>query len=99
MIGAGESVTKNILQKTIIEYKKLHPGITIELLNLCSDQLYNDSRYSRLDLVFVNSTIIVNENKYKCFKLIDIEDCFLQHLIFIKTLKILSALNQYYLNL
>lgn len=75
-IGAGESVTKNLLKKTIIEYKKIYPGITIELLNLSSDALYNDLRYGRLDLVFINSTIIINENKYKRFKLIDIEDCF-----------------------
>lgn len=75
-IGAGESVTRNILKKTIIEYKKLYPGITIELVNSSSDQLYNDLRYGRLDIVFINSTVVINENKYKFFKLIDIEDCF-----------------------
>ena len=75
-IGAGESVTRTLLKKTIIEYKKLHPGITIELVNLSSEHLYNDLRYGRLDLIFINSTIIINENRYKCFKLIDIEDCF-----------------------
>ncbi|MBR3211012.1 MAG: LysR family transcriptional regulator [Bacilli bacterium] len=75
-IGAGESVTKTLLKDTIIEYKRIYPGITIELLNLSSDALYNDLRYGRLDLVFINSTIIINENRYKCFKLIDIEDCF-----------------------
>lgn len=75
-IGAGDSVTKNILKDTITEYKKLHPGITIELHNSSSEQLYNDLRYGRLDLIFVNSTVIINENKYKCFKLKDIEDCF-----------------------
>ena len=75
-IGAGESVTRTILKKTIIEYKKLHPGITIELVNLSSEDLYNGLRYGRLDLIFINSTIIINENKYNCFKLIDIEDCF-----------------------
>lgn len=75
-IGAGDSVTKNILKDTITEYKKLHPGITIELHNSSSEQLYNDLRYGRLDLIFINSTVIINENKYKCFKLKDIEDCF-----------------------
>ena len=75
-IGAGESVTRTILKKTIVEFKKLHPGITIELVNLSSENLYNDLRYGRLDLIFINSTIIINENKYKCFKLLDIEDCF-----------------------
>lgn len=75
-IGAGDSVTKNILKDTITEYKKSHPGITIELHNSSSEQLYNDLRYGRLDLIFVNSTVIINENKYKCFKLKDIEDCF-----------------------
>ena len=75
-IGAGESVTRTILKDTIIQYKKLHPGITIEIVNLNSEQLYNDLRYGRLDIIFINSTVIVNENKYKCFKLIDIEDCF-----------------------
>ena len=75
-IGAGESVTKTLLKKTIVEFKKLHPGIVIELINLSSDHLYNDLRYGRLDLVFINSTTIINENKYKWFKLIDIEDCF-----------------------
>ena len=75
-IGAGESVTKNILKKTIIEFKKLHPGITIELYNSSSDKLYNDLRYGRLDLIFINSTIIINENKYIHFKVSDIEDCF-----------------------
>ena len=54
-IGAGESVTKNILKKTIIEFKKLHPGITIELYNSSSEKLYNDFRYGRLDLIFINS--------------------------------------------
>lgn len=75
-IGAGESVTRNILKDTIVKYKLLHPGITIELLNLNSDQLYNDLRYGRLDLIFINSTVIINENKYKSFKLLEIEDCF-----------------------
>lgn len=75
-IGAGDSVTRHILKDTIIEYKKLHPGITIELLNLNSEQLYNDLRYGRIDLIFINSTVVVNEAKYKCFKLLDIEDCF-----------------------
>ena len=75
-IGAGDSVSKHLLKDTIIEYKKLHPRITIELHNRSSEQLYNDLRYGKLDLIFINSTIIINENKYKCFKLIDIEDCF-----------------------
>lgn len=75
-IGAGDSVTKNLLKKTIVEYKKLHPGITIEIANSSSEELYNDLRYGRIDLIFINSTVIINENKYKCFKLIDIEDCF-----------------------
>ena len=75
-IGAGDSVTKNILKKTIVEFKKLHPGITIEISNLSSEELYNDLRYGRVDLIFINSTVIINENKYKSFKLIDIEDCF-----------------------
>ena len=75
-IGAGESVTRKILRKTIIEYKKLYPGISIELLNSSSEQLYNDFRYGRIDLIFINSTIVVNENKYKSFKVLYIEDCF-----------------------
>ena len=75
-IGAGDSVTRNILKKTIVEYKKLHPGITIEIFNTSSEELYNDLRYGKVDLIFINSTIVVNENKYKSFKLIDIEDCF-----------------------
>lgn len=75
-IGAGESVTKHILKNTIIEYKKLHPGITLELINSSSEQLYNDIRYGRIDIAFINSTVVINENKYKSFKLIDIEDCF-----------------------
>ena len=75
-IGAGDSITRNILKDTIIEYKKLHPLIEIEIHNSSSEHLYNDLRYGRLDLIFVNSTICVNENKYKCNKLMDIEDCF-----------------------
>ena len=75
-IGAGDSVTKHILKKTIVDYKKLYPGITIELFNSSSEQLYNDLRYGKTDLVFINSTVIINENKYKTFKLLDIEDCF-----------------------
>ena len=89
-IGAGESVTRNILKDTIIEYKKLHPGITIEILNLNSEQLYNDLRYGRLDLIFINSTVIINENKYKCFKLIDIEDCFFTTKEFYKKIENIS---------
>ena len=75
-IGAGDSVTKHILKKTIVDFKKLYPGITIELFNSSSEQLYNDLRYGKTDLVFINSTVIINENKYKTFKLLDIEDCF-----------------------
>lgn len=75
-IGAGDSITRNILKKTIVEYKKLHPKITIEISNSSSEELYNDLRYGRIDIIFINSTIIINENKYKSFKLIDIEDCF-----------------------
>ena len=75
-IGAGESVTTNLLKETIVEFKKLHPGVTIELDNHSSDILYNNLRYGRLDLVFINNTVIINENKYHCFKLLDIEDCF-----------------------
>lgn len=75
-IGAGDSVSKHLLKDTIVEYKKLHPGITIELHNRSSEQLYNDLRYGRLDLIFINYTVIINENKYKYFKLIEIEDCF-----------------------
>lgn len=75
-IGAGDSITKSILKQTIIDYKKLHPSITIEISNSSSEQLYSDLKLGRVDLVFINSTIIINENKYKCFKLIDIEDCF-----------------------
>jgi len=91
-IGAGESVTKHILKNTIIEYKKLHPGITIELINLSSEQLYNDIRYGRIDLAFINSTVIINENKYKTFKLIDIEDCFFTIPSFAKKIKNISNL-------
>lgn len=86
-IGAGESVTKHILKPTIIEYKKLHPGITIELINQSSEQLYNDIRYGRIDLAFINSTVIINENKYQSFKLIDIEDCFFTTQEFAKKIK------------
>jgi len=75
-IGAGESVVRNILKKTIINYKKLYPGITIELINSSSEQLYSDLKYGRIDLVFINSTVIINNNKYKSFKVTDIEDCF-----------------------
>lgn len=75
-IGAGDSVTRNLLKKTIVEYKKIHPGIGIEISNSSSEDLYNDLRYGRVDLIFINSTVIINENKYKCFKLTDIEDCF-----------------------
>lgn len=75
-IGAGDSVTRNLLKKTIVEFKKLHPGITIEISNSSSEDLYNDLRYGRIDIIFINSTVIINENKYKSFKLIDIEDCF-----------------------
>lgn len=75
-IGAGDSVTKNLLKKTIVDYKKLHPGITIEISNRSSEHLYDDLRYGRVDIIFINSTIIINENKYKSFKLLDIEDCF-----------------------
>ena len=75
-IGAGESITKSILKKSIIEFKRLHPGITIELVNLGNEQMYNDLRYGKLDLIFINSTIFVNKNKYQVFKLMDIEDCF-----------------------
>ena len=75
-IGAGESVTKSLLLKTIIEYKKLHPGVTIEVVNSGNEQMYNDLRYGKLDIVFINSTVPVNANKYEVFKLTDIEDCF-----------------------
>ena len=75
-IGAGDSVTRNLLKKTIVEFKKLHPGITIEISNSSSEDLYNDLRYGRIDIIFINSTVIINENKYQSFKLIDIEDCF-----------------------
>lgn len=75
-IGAGDSVSRYLLKETIIEYKKLHPRIKIEIHNRSSEQLYNDLRYGRLDLVFINSTVCINESKYKCEKLIDIEDCF-----------------------
>ena len=89
-IGAGESVTRTLLKKTIVEYKKLHPGITIELINLSSQELYNDLRYGKLDIVFINSTIIINENRYKCFKLLDIEDCFFTTPTFYKKIKNVS---------
>lgn len=75
-IGAGDSVTKNILKKTIVDYKKIHPKIVIEISNRSSEHLYDDLRYGKVDIIFINSTIIVNENKYKTFKLLDIEDCF-----------------------
>ncbi len=75
-IGAGDSVTRNLLKKTIVEFKRLNPGITIEISNSSSEDLYNDLRYGRIDIIFINSTVIINENKYKSFKLIDIEDCF-----------------------
>ena len=75
-IGAGDSITRNILKDTIIEYKKLHPRIEIEIHNRSSENLYNDLRYGRLDLIFINSTFCINENKYKSDKLLDIEDCF-----------------------
>ena len=75
-IGAGDSVTKNLLKRTIVDYKKLHPGIAIEISNRSSEHLYDDLRYGRVDIIFINSTIIINENKYNRFKLLDIEDCF-----------------------
>ena len=75
-IGAGDSVTRNLLKKTIVEFKKLNPEITIEISDSSSEDLYNDLRYGRIDIIFINSTVIINENKYKSFKLIDIEDCF-----------------------
>lgn len=75
-IGAGDSVTKNLLKQTIIDYKKLHPGITLEISNKSSEDLYDDLRYGKVDIIFINSTIIINEHKYRSFKLLDIEDCF-----------------------
>ena len=75
-IGAGEAIAKSILKKTIVEYKRLHPGITIDLVNTNTEQMYNDLRYGKLDLIFINSTILVNEKKYKTFKLLDIDECF-----------------------
>ena len=75
-IGAGLSVTKNILKDTIVEYKKMYPNISIEIYNLSTEQLYNELRYGRLDLIFINSTLVINTNKYKNFKLLDIEECF-----------------------
>jgi len=93
-IGAGESVTKTILKKTITEYKKLYPRITIELINASSEQLYNDIRYGRIDLAFVNSTIVINENKYQSFKVLDIEDCFFTTPSFASKLKDISNLKE-----
>ena len=61
-IGAGDSVSKHLLKDTIVEYKKLYPRITMELHNRSSEQLYNDLRYGRLDLIFINSTIKIKEN-------------------------------------
>lgn len=86
-IGAGDSVTKSILKDSIIEYKKLHPGISVELHNSSSEQLYNDLRYGRLDVIFVNSTVIINDSKYKCFRLKDIEDCFFTNPILYEKMK------------
>lgn len=93
-IGAGDSVTKNILKKTIVEYKKLHPGITIEISNRSSEHLYDDLRYGRVDIIFINSTIIVNENKYNSFKLLDIEDCFFTSSELYQKLKNVTNLKQ-----
>lgn len=85
-IGAGESVSKNILKKTIVEYKKLYPGITIELLNLSSERLYNDLKYGRIDAIFINSTVSIN-SKFKSFKVLDIEDCFFTTPTYYKKIK------------
>lgn len=74
-IGASESVTRAFLRKTIVEYKKLHPRIRVDVVNSNSKQLYTDLKYGKLDLIFINSRVIVN-NKYNTFKLVNVEDCF-----------------------
>ena len=75
-IGASISIVKNLLLPTIIDFKKLYPHLGMIVHNSKSEHLYDDLRYGRLDMIFVNSTFNFNRKKYPNFELTEIEDIF-----------------------
>lgn len=74
-IGASLSATKHLLVDAVADFKKLYPHINIKILNSPTDKLYNDLRYEKLDIIFINSTFNVSE-RYIKEPVCEIEDCF-----------------------
>lgn len=74
-IGAGLSVTKYLLVDAIADFKKLYPHVNILIKNSSPTDLYNNLKNDTLDIIFINSSVSVN-NIYVKKELTDIEDCF-----------------------
>lgn len=96
-IGASLSATKHLLIDAISDFKKLYPHINIKILNSPTDKLYNDLRYEKLDVIFVNSTFNVSD-RYLKKDICEIEDCFFVSKRYYEKIKNITNLESFILN-
>ena len=96
-IGASLSVTKYLLLDAITDLKRLYPHINIKILNSPTDKLYNDLRYDRLDVIFINSTVAVSD-RYIKEPICEIEDCFFVSAKFYDKMKNVNDVESFILN-
>lgn len=74
-IGADSSIAKIYLFKTIYNFKRLYPNVSVEVYNSNNNDLYNKLKSGKLDIVFIDSELEVNSS-YEKFLLCEQEFCF-----------------------
>lgn len=74
-IGASLSVSKHVLLDAITVFKRLYPNINIAIKNTASNELYENLKDEKLDIIFMDSTVNVND-KFITKKLFETENCF-----------------------
>lgn len=76
-IGASDTICKNYLLKHLYEFKKLFPGIKMQVTNRPSYETINLVRNDIVDIGFVNSPIEVPSEYFDIVNITSIEDCFI----------------------
>lgn len=74
-IGASLSVSKYVLLDAITDFKRLYPNINIAIRNTDSNELYDNLKDEKLDIIFVNSTLNISD-RYITKKIFETENCF-----------------------
>lgn len=95
-IGASLSAIKHLLIDAVTDFKKLYPHVEIIINNTSSAELYTRLKNEKLDLIFINSTVKVNQ-MYATKEILEIEDCFFVSKEYYEKIKNVDNLEEYIL--